>query len=129
MLLNNTHVLRLCKAFANNSSANIKSSKTQLHKRGQSWGFFGRPLGLFLKSGLPLMQNVLKPLTKSILIPLGLRAAASAADAAIHKKMFGSVNRTLIVSTFEIQKYYQNKPQFNYVYSRNNLPKKMMRHM
>ena len=24
---------------------------------------------------------------------------------------------------FEIQKYYQNKPKFNGVYSRNNLPK------
>ena len=33
------------------------------------------------------MKNVLKPLDKSVLIPLGLIAAASAA---IHKKMFGS---------------------------------------
>ena len=32
LLLTNTHVLRLCKAFANNSSANIKLSKTQLYK-------------------------------------------------------------------------------------------------
>ena len=33
------------------------------------------------------MKNVLKPLAKSILIPLGLAAAAAAAkDAAIHKK-------------------------------------------
>ena len=78
---------------------------------------------------MSLIANKLKPLAKAVLIPLGLRAAASATDAAIHKKMFGSVNTTLIVSTFEIQKYYQNKPQFNYVYSRNNLPKKMMRHM
>ena len=36
---------------------------------------------------MPLMKNVLKPLAKSILIPLGLTAAA-ATDAAIHKKMF-----------------------------------------
>ena len=39
---------------------------------------------------MPLSKNVLKPLTKSILIPLGLTAAASATDVAIHKKMFGS---------------------------------------
>ena len=36
------------------------------------------------------MKNILKPLAKSVLIPLGLTTAASAADAAIHKKMFGS---------------------------------------
>ena len=48
MLLTNTQV---CKAFANNSSANIKSSKTQLHKTGQSGGFLGRLLGPLLKTG------------------------------------------------------------------------------
>ena len=36
------------------------------------------------------MKNVLKPLSKSILIPLGLTTAASATDADIHNKMFGS---------------------------------------
>ena len=36
LLLTNTQVSRLCKTFANNSSANIKLSKTQLHKMGQS---------------------------------------------------------------------------------------------
>ena len=36
------------------------------------------------------MQNELKPLAKSVLIPLGLATAASATDAAIHKKTFGS---------------------------------------
>ena len=58
-----------------------------MHKIGQSGGFLGRLLGPLLKTGLPLMKNVLKPLAKSILIPLGLTAAA-ATDAAIHKKMF-----------------------------------------
>ena len=36
------------------------------------------------------MKNVVKPLAKSVLIPLGLTAAASATDTAIHKKMFRS---------------------------------------
>ena len=36
------------------------------------------------------MKNILKPLAKNVLIPLGLKPAASASDAAIHKKMFGS---------------------------------------
>ena len=48
------------------------------------------------------MKNVLKSLAKSILIPLELKAAASAADAAIHKEMFRSVNTTLIISNKEI---------------------------
>ena len=43
-------------------------------------------LGPLLKTGLPLLKNVIKPLAKSILIPLGLTAAAPAADAGIHEK-------------------------------------------
>ena len=52
----------------------------------QSGGFLGRLLGPLLKTGLPLIKNVIKPLAKSVLIPLGLTAAASAADPGIHKK-------------------------------------------
>ena len=46
-------------------------------------GFLGRFLGSLLKVGLPLINDVLKQLIKSLPIPLGLRAAASAADARI----------------------------------------------
>ena len=84
LLLNDTQVSRLRKAFANNSSANIKLSKDQLHKIGQSGGFLHRPLP---KTGLPLMKNILKAIAKSVLIPLGLTSPASATDAAIHKKI------------------------------------------
>ena len=52
----------------------------------QSGGFLGRLLGPLLKTGLPLIKNVTKPLAKSVLIPLGLTAAASSADAGIHKE-------------------------------------------
>ena len=69
----------------------------------QSGGFLGRLLGPLLKTGLPLIKNVIKPLAKSILIPLGLTAAASAADAGIHKKILGSGNTTLIISNNEIE--------------------------
>ena len=63
-----------------------------MHKTGQSGGFLGRLLGPLLKPELPLMINVLTPLAKSALIPLGLTAPASAlaTDAAVHKNMFGS---------------------------------------
>ena len=51
---------------------------------------------------MSLIGNVLKPLVKRVLIPLGLTAAASATDAAIHKKMFGSGYTTLITSNEEM---------------------------
>ena len=51
---------------------------------------------------MPLIGNVLKPLAKSVLISLGLIAAASATDAAIHKKMFGSRTTALIISNEEM---------------------------
>ena len=41
-----------------------------MHKIGQSGGFVGRRSWLLLKTRLPLMGNVLKPLAKSVLIPL-----------------------------------------------------------
>ena len=50
----------------------------------QSRGFLGRLLSPLLKTGLPLMKNVIKPLAKSVSIPLGL-TAASAADVEIYK--------------------------------------------
>ena len=61
LLLTNTQVSKLCKPFANNSLANIKLSKTQLHKIGRSRGFLGRLLGPLLKTRLPLIGSVLKP--------------------------------------------------------------------
>ena len=76
-------------------------SKTQLSKMIQSGGFLGRLLGPLLRTGLPLMKSVIKPLAKSVLLPLGLTAARSAPDAGIHKKILGSGhnnNTTLIIS-------------------------------
>ena len=71
LLLTNTQVANLHKAFASKLSTNSKLS---------------RLLGPLLKTGLPIIKNVIKLLAKSVLIPLGLTAAASAADAGIHTK-------------------------------------------
>ena len=90
LLLTNRQVSNLRKAFSNYLSADIKLSKTQLSKMIQLGGFLGRLLGPLLKTGLPLIKNVSKPLAKNLLILLGLPAAASAADAGIHKKILGS---------------------------------------
>ena len=100
LLLTNTQVSRLCKAFTSNSSANVKLSKTHLHKIGQSGGFLGRILGPLLKTGLPLMGNVLKPFAKNVLIQLRLTASASATGT---KKMFGSGFTTLIISNEDLE--------------------------
>ena len=88
MILTDRPVSRLCKAFANNSAANIKLSKTSLSKIVQSGGFLGKLLGPLLKTGKPLMKNVVTPLPKNVLTSLELTAAASAADAGIHKKSY-----------------------------------------
>ena len=102
LLLTNTQVSKLYKAFANGLSANVKLLNNQLHIIEQSQAFSGRHLGPLLKPGLPLIGNVLKPLAKSALIPLGLTTAASAAEAAIHKNMFWSGVTTLIISNEEM---------------------------
>ena len=103
LLLTNRQVSSIRKAFSNNSSVDIKFSKTQLSKMIQSGGFLGRLLGPLLKTGLSLIKNVITPLAESVLIPLGLTAAASAADAGIHKKILGSGNTTLIISNKDME--------------------------
>ena len=109
LLLTNRQVENIRKAFANHLSRDIKLSKTQLSKMIQSGGFLGRLLGPLLKTGLPLMKSVIKPLAKSVLIPLGLTAAAPAADAGIHKKILGSGrnNTTLITSNDEMDNIFK----------------------
>ena len=104
LLLTNRQVANHRKAFANHLSTDIKLSKTHLSKMIKSGAFLGRLLDPLLKLGLPLIKNVIKPSAKIVLIPLGLTAAASAADAGIHKKILGSADMTtLIISNDEIE--------------------------
>ena len=98
--LNNRQVVNLRKAFVDKSTNDIKSSKTQICKMIQSGRFLGRLIRPLLKTGLPLIKNVIKPLPKIVLVLLGLTAAASAADAGIHKKVLGSGHR---LSSFNIK--------------------------
>ena len=97
LLLTNTEVSKIRKAFANGSSENIRLSKTQFSKMVQLGGFLSRLLEPLLKTNLSVMKNVLKPLAKYILIPLGLTAAALATGTAIQEKIFGSGMKTLIL--------------------------------
>ena len=97
LLLTTRQKPKLRNAFNNNMSIDLKLSKAQISKIIQSGGFLGRLLGLLLKTGLPLIKNVIKPLAKSVLTPLGLTAAASAADPGIHEKNLGSGSTILII--------------------------------
>ena len=81
LLLTNRQVANLYKAFGNHISTDIKLSKTQSFKMIQLGGFLGRLLGPLLKTGLPLLKSVIKPLGM-----IGLTAAALTTDAAIIKK-------------------------------------------
>ena len=108
--LTNRQVANIRKAFANNSSIDIRLSKTQLSTMIQSGGFLGRLLGPLLKTGLTLIKNVVKPLAKSALISLRLTVAASAADAGIHKKILRWGNATLIISNNEMEDIKIIKP-------------------
>ena len=66
----------------------------------QSGGFLGRLLGLLLKTGLPLIKNVIQSLAKSVLIPSGLTVAV-AGDTGIHKKILGSGNMAILIISNE----------------------------
>ena len=114
LLLTNRKLANLQEAFANKSPTDIMLPKTQLSKIIQSGALLRRLLGPILKTRLPLMKNVIKPLAKSVLILLGLAAAASAADAGIHKNILVSGTKTLIISDDEMEvitkivKYLEN---------------------
>ena len=101
--LTNRQVANIRKAFSNHLSTDIKLLKIQSSKTVQSGGFFGRLLGQLLKTSLPLMKNILQPLAEKFLIPLELTAAASAAGAWTHKKIWGSSTRTIIISNEEME--------------------------
>ena len=83
--------------FNNNMSTDIKLSKAQVSKIIQSGGF----LGSLLSKLAGLLIKVAVPLAKYILAPLGIKAAASASDAGIQKKIHGSGATTLIISNKE----------------------------
>ena len=77
LLLTTRQTTKLTNAIENNMSTDIKLSKAQISKIIQSGGFLGKLLGPLLKTGLPLLKSVKKP--------LGLIAASSAIDAGLQK--------------------------------------------
>ena len=102
LLLTNTQITNLRKAFANYLSADIKLTKTQLSKM-QSGGFlnFLRPL---TKIALLFLKNSAKSLIKNVLAPLGLTTVMSSVDGSIQTKIHASSHKTtLIISNDEME--------------------------
>ena len=97
LFLTTRQTTRLRNAIENNMSTDIKLSKAQISKIIQSGGFLGKILGPLLKTGLPLLKSVIKPLGL-----LGLTAASSAIDAGVQKKVYGSGTTTLVISSEEM---------------------------
>ena len=82
LLLTTRKTTKLRNAIENNIPTDIKLSKAKISKVIQSGGFLGS-----LLSKIPgTFMKVAGPLAKSILAPLGIKAAASAIDGAIQKK-------------------------------------------
>ena len=82
LLLTTRQITKLRNNIENNLQTDIKLSKAQIFKLIQSGGFLGKILGPLLKTGLPLLKSVIKPLGL-----LGLIAASSAIDAEVQKKI------------------------------------------
>ena len=102
LFLTTRQTSRLRNAIENNMSTDIKFSKAQISKIIQSGGFLGKILGPLLKTGLPLLKSVIKPLGL-----LGLTAASSAIDAGVQKKVYGSGTTTLVISSEEMNEIMQ----------------------
>ena len=97
MLLTTRQTTKLRNAIENNLQTDIKLSKAQISKIIQSGGFIGKILGPLLKTELPLLKSVIRPLGS-----LGLTAATSATDAAVQKKIYGSGTKNLVISNEEM---------------------------
>ena len=85
LLLTTRQTAKLRNVIKNNMSTDIKLSKAQISKIIYSGGFLGTLLSPLLKTGLPLLKSVIKPLGL-----LGLTTASSEIDAGGQKKIFGS---------------------------------------
>ena len=94
LFLTTRQTTKLRNAIENNMSMDIKLSKAQMSKIIKSGGFLGKVLGPLLKTGLPLLKSVIKPLDL-----LGLTAASSAIDAGVQKKIYDSGTTTLVISS------------------------------
>ena len=91
--------MKTIKSLENRGIFLKETSRKIARQEGELFNFL-RPLRLV---GLQLMKNVLTPLAKSVLVSLGLAEAASATDAAVQKKFFGSGMTLLTISSEKME--------------------------
>ena len=102
---------KLRNALNNNMSTDLKLSKPQIPKIIQSGGVLG---SLTSKLAGPLMKVAVSlAKKKNILAPLGITAAASAIDAGIHRKSYGSGTTTSNKEINDIIKIVQTHENSN----------------
>ena len=94
LLLTTRQKTKLRNAFNNSMSTDLKLSEVEISQIIESGGF----LGSLLSKLAGLLMKVAIPLAKNVLAPFGITAAASAIDAGIRKKIYGSGTTTLIIS-------------------------------
>ena len=92
--LKSNEIEYIIKVIKSSQNTEILLKVTTKKFNSQGGGFIGPSM----RVGLLLLKNVLTPLAKSVLMLLGLTATASATDAAIQKKRFGSGVTKLIIS-------------------------------
>ena len=84
IIIDNKTKTKLGNALNNNMSTDLRHSKAQIFKIIRSGGFLG---SLLSNLAGPLMKIAI-PLTKNVLAPLGITAAALAIDAGIQRKRY-----------------------------------------
>ena len=100
-VLTNGKIPSLCKTFTYNLSANMKLSTTHFSKKIHVGEVPGINIGALMKAGLPLIKNIIKPLAKSLPVPLRLTAAAPPPDASFLQIILVSRTRPLTISNKE----------------------------
>ena len=96
LLLTQRQTTKLRNSIQTNMSTDITLIKAQISKIIQSGGFLAKILGPLLKTGLPLLNSLIKPLGL-----LRLTAASSAIDVGVRKNIYVSGKTTLVISNEE----------------------------
>ena len=100
-VLTNGKIESFCKTFTYDLSANMKLSKKHFSKKIHVGEFPGTNIGTLMKAGLPLIKNIIKPLAKSLPVPLRLTAAAPPPDASFLQIILVSRTTPLTISNKE----------------------------
>ena len=100
--LTNNEIQDIMKVSKSLENRGILLKGTSRKITSQKGGFL-KFLRALMTGGITLTKSVLTNLGKSVLLPLGLSAAISAADEHIQKNIYGSDTKVLIISNEEME--------------------------